>query len=208
VAKQASGGKTKYGFGAKKLFFSAIKAHFSRPENLERMLTVFTGAACEQWINCECFMALRGHLPNAWILPEWSKRDLALFASNEDEFPALLIETKVIYASYYHSNQSSKLRQLARQLKTCKKLAGKGAARNSVVGLVVSFDWTTTTNGITTKPRKDVLKSERMPRYLLTECGLVNAFGHTGGKKFRGLIKNPNGHVDVVVRFEMVRLAQ
>ncbi len=195
------------GFGPKALFFGTVLEHFRQPKNLERLLTAFTGAACEQWINCEAFMALRAELPHAWIYPEWSKRDVALFASDEDEHPALLMETKVLYASYSEKKQLEKLRALAAQLAQCRKLVGADAPRNAVVGLVVSFDWAVTSSGETTRPRPKVAPRDRMPRSLLDEAGLENAFHHKGGRTLEGLVKTPGGHIDVEVRLEMVRLA-
>ena len=198
----------KKGFAPKGHFFQTVMAHFARPASLHRLLAVFTGAACEQWINCEAFMALRGRCPNAWIYPEWGKRDVALFAAEDDECPSLLMETKVLYANYPLSKQRQKLEALANQLEQCRKLVGPDAPKNAVVGLVVGFDWTVVSSGLENRPRPKVPERDRLPRRLLEECGLENAFGHTGGRRLEGRVKSQNGHIDVKVRFEMVRLAQ
>lgn len=196
----------KAGFGPKGLFFDAIKAHFDKPENLKRLLTVFTGAASEQWINAECFMALRDARPDVWIRSEWRKRDLALFESPNAERPELIVETKVLYANYPESKQRSYLFGLASQLESCRELVGEDAPKNAVVGLIVSFDWTLYVNGESTENRVPDLKD--LPRALLNHCGLENAFNHTGGRVFDGRVPNSTGHHHVAVRFEMVRLAE
>lgn len=197
----------KKGLAPKGHFFQALIEHFKRPVNLRRLLTVFTGAACEQWINCEAFMALRGYCPNAWIYPEWGKRDVAIFASESDERPSLLMETKVLYANYPLSKQRQKLDALANQLEQCRDLVGVDAPKNAVVGLVVGFDWTVTSSQLRERPRPNVPKRERLPRKLFEECGLENAFGHTGGRVLKGRVRSHKGTIAVEVHFEVVRLA-
>ncbi len=198
----------KPGFGPKDLFFHSIEKHFEKPANLKRLLTVFTGAACEQWINAECFMALREDRPDAWIRSEWKKRDLALFEYENAESPELIIETKVLYTNYPESKQRSFLLGLASQLEGSRELVDEDAPKNAVVGLVVSFDWTTYVGGEYLPPQKTKANHEDLPRSLLGHCGLENAFGHTGGRLFSGRVQRSGGHHEVAVRFEMVRLTE
>lgn len=196
------------GLGPKGLFFDAILPHFCAQSNLERLSSVLIGAACEQWINCECSIAIRQARPSLWVHTEWKKRDLALFATETDTVPALIIETKVLYSNYSSGKQLEKLRKLAGQLQHCGSLGGASGSPPAAYGLVVSIDYeASTADGQVWRPKASLPARERLPKALLVQAGLENAFGHGGGRVLRGRATTPSGHTRVSVRMELVRTA-
>ncbi len=129
------------GFSPKHIFFDIIEPHFQR--NAKRVATAFLGSACEQWVNGEAFQALVDEPDNGrrlWVRPEKEKRDLVLYRRPKDEddgVPALVIESKVLYASEALKKQEQRLYTLAGQLRHAMDKYPKVPC----VGLLMSFDW-------------------------------------------------------------------
>lgn len=194
------------GFGHKAIFFGVLLPHFRRSENRERLLETVLGSASEQWINCECFQAIRRARPTCAIRPEWKKRDIAFFREYGDEEPVSIIETKVLYANYSRAKQVGMIARLEEQMREATDWVGGAAHRNAIGGLVVSFDWAWADreSGESGAPAShgwypNVDK--------ITNCGLQNAFGHhPGGRVVSGRVEQAGRVFDVAVRFEMVRL--
>lgn len=175
------------GLGLTRVFYHRVIPHFVVRENQRRLRTAFLGSACEQWVNGECFQALLGSDETLWVRPERYKRDLVLFRSESDERadpprPALIIETKVIYASESASAQRQKLRALCAQLRG----AERRFASCPAVGLLVLFNWT---YRIGSDPRWRPCRAPRDgTRRLLSRrdwrlCGLADAGGRRGGAR-------------------------
>lgn len=197
-------------FGYKPYLYGILRPHFTEEANRNRLLSTVLGSASEQWINCECFQAIRLAIPEIAVRPEWKKRDIAFFASREDEKPISIIETKVLYANYSLEKQIGQLRALAEQMRGAERMLDPSHHRNSVGGLMVWFDWQWTDLDTDDggRPRaKNTRRRGRFPsREQVRQSNLENAF--SGGHQFtiRGPVEQARVRYDVTARFEMLRL--
>lgn len=193
------------GFGHKAIFFDVILPHFQDPSNGQRLVDTVLGSASEQWINCECFQAIRRARPNCAVRPECKKRDIVFFRKYGVDKPVSVIETKVLYANYSKQKQIALVARLEAQMREAMDWIGGTTHRNAVGGLLVSFDWSWKDqhSGETGAPANHgwALNVDRI------EGGLENEFGHIHGARIiSGRVVQAGREFDVTVRFEMLRL--
>lgn len=192
--------RARSGFGSKDLFFSIIKPHFDTPANARRLATSLLGCASEQWVNAELFQALVASGRDFFVWPENEKHDLVVYRDHEQKEPELIVETKLLYATYPRKKKDAKLADLARQLKRARDNHPDAQA----IGLIVGFEYVNARDG-KSLPRAP-LDPFVSPDLRLT---LRNAFGHASAYRVQGATHVEIGTRAFAVRtsLEMVKLA-
>lgn len=113
------------GINAKRWFYDLRGALRKDAVNARR---IFSGAACEQWVNGQIFSTIAGGLRGSPLTayPEWNRRQhdcavLRVGTGSSDTVvdwhdPVAVTETKLLYASYPERKRAAYVRRLLEQL--------------------------------------------------------------------------------------------
>ena len=146
-----------------KRWFYALKTAFAERD----AWTVFSGAACEQWINAELFRIVVKNLnSNLTAYTEAAKIDLTIHKVEtvgktkkiDWKNPLVILENKVIYENYYPSRRKNYFFKLIDQLRAKKNVTSECQRIGFYIGIYAN--WSLDKKHIQTKGKFDEFRKK------------------------------------------------